>query len=115
MTDTYGELLGRLSGVPGVKGALLVEPEAGVLVRAEVDTRTDGHALAALAAALFQRTERAGDLAGLGRLTSFQLDADAGHVVMAMSRDVLLVVLADANAQLGMIRLQTHRAAESLR
>ena len=59
MTDVYSEALERLSRVPGVRGALIVETEAGVPVVAELAEGVDGSAIAALAASLFRRTTRA--------------------------------------------------------
>jgi predicted regulator of Ras-like GTPase activity (Roadblock/LC7/MglB family) len=114
LSDAYAATLGRLSRVPGVRGAILVDPEAGVPVVAEVETNVSAQALAALAAALFQRTSRASDAAGFGSLHRFHLESERGHVLMSGAGDFVLVVLVDDDAQLGMVRLETHRAAESL-
>ena len=42
------------------------------------------------------------------------LEADGGHVVVAYGGDLLIVVVAERTAQLGMLRLEAHRAAEAL-
>jgi predicted regulator of Ras-like GTPase activity (Roadblock/LC7/MglB family) len=112
--DDYQATIVRLSHVPGVRGAMLVDPDAGVPVTAEVETDVSPAALAALASALFQRTASASAAAGFGALGTFHLEAEQGHVLMAGAGELVLVVLIDDDAQLGMIRLETHRAAESL-
>lgn len=114
MSDVYQEALERLSRVPGVRGALIVESDAGVPVIAELAEGVEGKALAALAASLFKRTTRAADTAAFGRLRTLQLEAEAGHVVVANGGELLVVVVAEKDAQLGMVRLEAHRAAEAL-
>jgi len=64
---------------------------------------------------LFQRTERAARDAALGELGLLQLETDEGYVVVAGGRPLLVVVIADRDAQLGLIRLETDRAVEALR
>ncbi len=115
MSDAFAATLARLSHVPGVRGAIIVEPETGVPVLAEVQTSVSPQALAALAAALYQHTARASESAGFGALQHFQLEAEGGHVLMAGTSDLVLVLLVDDDAQLGMARLEMRRAAESLR
>jgi predicted regulator of Ras-like GTPase activity (Roadblock/LC7/MglB family) len=114
MTDVFNEALDRLSRVPGVRGALLVETEAGVPVTAQLAEGVDGAALAALASSLFRRTHKAAYTAAFGKLRTLQLEAEGGHVVVAYGGELLVVVVAERSAQLGMVRLEAHRAAEAL-
>ena len=51
---------------------------------------------------------------GFGPLQSLHLEADAGHVLVAGAGELIVVVLAAKDAQLGLVRLETLRAAESL-
>ena len=114
MSDVYAEALERLSRVPGVRGALIVETEAGLPVVAELAEGVEGGALAALASSLFRRNSTAAQSASFGNLRTMQLEADNGHVVVANGGELLVVVVAEKNAQLGMVRLEAHRAAEAL-
>jgi predicted regulator of Ras-like GTPase activity (Roadblock/LC7/MglB family) len=114
MTDVYTEALERLSRVPGVRGALIVETEAGVPVVSELAEGVDGSAIAALAASLFRRTTKAAQTASFGHLRTLQLEAGGGHVVVASGGELLIVVVTEKSAQLGMVRLEAHRAAEAL-
>ncbi|MFO7259616.1 MAG: roadblock/LC7 domain-containing protein [bacterium] len=115
MSDVVSATLSRLSRVPGVRSALIVDAEAGVPVASELGEGTSGEAVAALTASLFQRTERAARDAALGELGLLQLETDEGYVVVAGGRPLLVVVIADRDAQLGLIRLETDRAVEALR
>lgn len=114
MSSVYTEALERLTRVPGVRGALIVDSEAGVPVVADLADGVDGNAVAALAASLFRRTNKAADGAAFGRMNTLQLEAHGGHVVVANGGEVLVVVVADRTAQLGMLRLEAHRAAEAM-
>lgn len=104
----------RVSRVAGVRGALLVESEAGVPVISELREGVNETAIAALAASLFRRTAAASETADFGRLNTLQLEADGGHVVAVDAGDLILVVVTEHDAQLGLVRYEAHRAAESL-
>ena len=114
MSDIYSEALERLSRVSGVRGALIVETDAGVPILAELAEGVEGGAVAALASSLFRRTNSAAQAATFGSLRTMQLEAENGHVVVANGGDLLVVVVAEKGAQLGMVRLEAHRAAEAL-
>src|SRR5207253_3720329 len=74
--DLFRSALERLSRVAGVRGALIVDTDAGVPVVAELSADVDGTALAALAASLFKRTDRAVQTAAYGKLSTLQLVAE---------------------------------------
>ena len=114
MMDVYNAAVQRLSRVSGVRGALLVDAQAGVPVVAELAEGVSGTAVAALAASLFRRTTHASENADFGRLTTLQVDADDGHVIAVDAGEMIIVVVAEKAAQLGLVRLEAHRAAESL-
>jgi predicted regulator of Ras-like GTPase activity (Roadblock/LC7/MglB family) len=114
MSDIYAEALDRLSRVPGVKGALIVESAAGLPVMAELTADVQGDAIAALAASLFRRTSKAASTAEFGNVRTLQLESEAGHVIVANGGELLVVVVAEKTAQLGQVRLEAHRAAEAL-
>jgi predicted regulator of Ras-like GTPase activity (Roadblock/LC7/MglB family) len=115
MTDAFAVALSRLSRVPGVRAAFIVEADAGVPVVADVSADVDGTAVAALAAALFQRTSQASELVGLGGLETFQLQALGGHLLIAGAGDLAVAVLLESNAQLGMVRMEARRAVDAVR
>ena len=114
MSDIYAEALDRISRVPGVRGALIVESEAGVPVLSELAAGVEGDALSALAASLFRRTSKAAHTANFGNVRTLQMESENGHVIVANGGELLVVVVAEKNAQLGQVRLEAHRAAETL-
>ena len=89
MNALFTAAVERLSRVAGVRGALLVESEAGVPVVSELRAGVNETAVAALVASLF-------------------------HVVAVDAGELILVVVADHDAQLGLVRFEAHRAAESI-
>lgn len=114
MNELYTSVVERLSRVVGVRGALLVETDAAVPVVAELIEGVHGPAVAALAASLFRRTARASETAEFGRLSILQLEAEGGHVVVVDAGELILVVIAEPDAQLGLVRLEAQRAAGAL-
>lgn len=115
MTHAIPETADRLSRIPGVRGALVVDTDAGVPVASMLEGDVDGGAVAALAASLFQRTSSAARTAGLERLETLQLEAARGHVLAADAGELAVVAVATGDAQLGLVRLETRRAAEAIR
>ena len=114
MSDAYSIGVARLSRVAGVRGALVVEAATAMPIAAELQEDVNGTALSALAAALYQRTAEASASAQLGPIESVQLDADDGHVIMVGAGDVVLIVISERSAQLGMVRLEARRVAAAL-
>ncbi|MBR9990530.1 MAG: roadblock/LC7 domain-containing protein [Gemmatimonadetes bacterium] len=114
MNELFIAAVERLSRVAGVRGALLVEGETGVTVISDLREGVNETAVAALAASLFRRTAAASETADFGRLNTLQLEADDGHVVAVDAGELILVVVAEHDAQLGLVRYEAHRAAESL-
>jgi len=115
MADELNTALDRLSHVPGVRGAMIVEIGTGVPIVEEIEASVAGGAVAALAAALYQRTAEAARSGGFGGLEVMHLEAEHGHVLVAGTAELAVIVLADPDAQLGMVRLETARAVEGLR
>ena len=113
--ETIRSAVQRLSRLPAVQGAMVVDAGAGVPVVAELMHGMDGTAIAALAGSLYRRSARAAGAAEFGALNTLQLDAAAGHVIVAGHGDLLVAVVADFDAQLGLLRLEAHRIAEVLR
>jgi predicted regulator of Ras-like GTPase activity (Roadblock/LC7/MglB family) len=114
MNDSYTAAVERVSRIAGVRGALVVEPEAAVPVVAVLSEGVNGAAIAALAAALYRRMLQACDTAGAGELRTLQLQADEGHVVVVGAGDVILIAIAEHDAPVGMVLVGTLRAAEAL-
>lgn len=115
MADPFEDAVDALSRVPGIRGALIVDAQAGVPVLAELAEGVDGAAVAALASSLFRRSSKGASTADFGALEMLQLEAEDGHVLVAGAGDLMVVAVADREAQLGLVRLHAHKAAEALR
>ncbi|HEX7049020.1 MAG TPA: roadblock/LC7 domain-containing protein [Longimicrobiales bacterium] len=115
MSDSFERTLEGLTRVAGVRAALVVDADAGVPVAAEVAADVAAPALAALSASAFRRSRRAAESASFGAVETLQLEAESGHVIVAAAADVLVVVVAEPDAQLGRIRLEARRTADGLR
>lgn len=115
MNERWTGAVERLSRVAGVRGALLVEAEVGLPVLGELSEGVNGTAVAALASSLFRRTAHATEAGQLGELLSMQLDAEDGHVLALGAGSVVLVVITEQAAQLGLVRLEAQRAVEAVR
>ncbi len=114
MSNVVRGVLDRLTRVPGVQGAMVVDAEAGVPVLSQLAAGVKETALAAMSGALFTRTADASGSAGYGALRVMQLEAKEGSVVVAGAGPLLVVVLTEADARLGLVRVQAERAAEEL-
>lgn len=114
MSEAFSAVVEQLSRIPGVRGAVIAEKEAGVAVVQELAEGVNGSALAALAASLFRRTAHASRAAGFGALSLVQLEAEGGHLVAVDAGELVLVVVTEQEAQLGLVRLEAARAGKSL-
>ena len=115
MTGPFAAGLDRLTREPGVRGALLVEREDGLVVAEALMDGLDGAALAALAASLWSRLARAGAAAGRGAPAFAQLEAGLGTMLAAPAgAEMLLVAVVEPDGNLGMARLELLRAAATI-
>ena len=114
MTDPVQAALTRITKVPGVRGAMVVDAEAGVPVASEVAEGVRETAVAALAGSLFGRTADASTASGFGRVRLLHLESGDGHLFVAGAGALLVVALAEPTAQLGLIRIEAGRAAGEL-
>lgn len=111
----YRSLLEGLTRVPGVRSALLVDGEDGLVVAEASMEGIDTGAVAALAASLLRRLTLTAESAGLPPPGLMHLEA-AGGAVMAIPADpaLLLVAVGDPDANLGLLRLALKDAAGRL-
>jgi predicted regulator of Ras-like GTPase activity (Roadblock/LC7/MglB family) len=99
--------LERVTQVPGVKGSLLISGTDGLVVAERLMDGIDGRAIAALAASLVQRLDRATHQAGMRAPTFVHLRGNNGSVLAAPGRsDLVLVAVAGTEANLGLARVQ---------
>lgn len=107
-------LLSALTRQRGVSGSLLVDETDGMIVEATLQVGMKGTAFAALAASLYRKARLSAEAAGLGAVSFVRLRAAEGHVCAAGRNDLVLVIVADARANVGLIRQEMLKALEKV-
>ena len=112
-----GQVVARLSHVPGVVAAMVVGANDGLIVETSAMMGvTDGAGdprkhTAALAAYLYSKVTRASQAARLGNPAFMRLEAENGHICVVGAREVVLVAIVTPDANLGRVRLDMMTAA----
>ena len=108
-------MLDNITRVRGVRGAILVAGEDGLIIAESLMEGVRGNAVAALTASLVLRFRRAVEAAGAGLLQFVHLQAADGAVLAVPAADgTLVVAVADARVNIGLVRLEMLRAAEEI-
>lgn len=107
--------LDLITRVRGVRGAMLVSADDGLVVAEQLMEGIKGSAVAALAASLAGRLRRAMEAAGLGASVFWHLAADQGTLlVVPTASGILVVAVAEPDVNIGLVRLELLRASESV-
>jgi predicted regulator of Ras-like GTPase activity (Roadblock/LC7/MglB family) len=115
MSAQFGTLLEGLTRQRGVRASLIVSENDGLVVDSNLRFGQDGDRVAALAASLYRKARRSAEAARLGSVSFLQLDAERGRICAVGGRgDLVIVVVADPSANVGLIRVELLRALESL-
>src|SRR5256886_120449 len=110
----YGRVLDLVTRVRGVRGAMLVAGDDGLVVAEQLMEGIKGPAVAALAASLASRLRRALEAAGVGAGQFWHLQAEQGALlVVTAASGVLVVAVAEPDVNVGLVRLELLRAAEA--
>ncbi len=112
MTDRFRAILDSITRVRGVQGAALVAREDGVVVADALVEGVRGNAVAALTASLVKRLGDVTGTAGIGEPEFLHLQSRGG-VVLAVpaTQEIIVVAVADADVNVGLLRLEMLRAA----
>jgi predicted regulator of Ras-like GTPase activity (Roadblock/LC7/MglB family) len=114
MTTAYSQALDRITRVRGVRGAMLVAGDDGLVIAEQLMEGIKGPAVAALASSLGTRLRRAMGAAGVGNSLFWHLQCDKGALLVVFSGSgVLVVAVAEADVNVGLVRLELLRAAEA--
>ena len=114
MKQSFDDVLDGLSRVAGVRGAMLVDAQAGVPIVAEMAEGIAGTAVAAMAASLVKRAAKASQSAKFGALRTVQLEATDGNLIVANHGEIIVVAVTRKDAQLGLVRVEIRNAMEAL-
>ncbi|GEM_PF-1648161 len=111
--QTLQALANHLSQVEGVRAGIVVNRDGRPV--ANVVTGEDEDLLGALTGAIFATVNRAMQRTGLGELDDVVISATGGAIQAMAAGDLVLVVLADHQCNVGLIRLELRRAAATIR
>ena len=112
--SAFTAVLDALTRQRGVRGSLVVSSGDGIIVDSNLQFGQDGDRVAALAASLYRKARKSSEAAGLGGTGFMQLEAESGRLCVIGGDEIILVVVAERAANVGLIRVEMLRAAESL-
>ena len=113
MSVSYRRVLDQITRIRGVRGAMFVAGEDGLVVAEAVIEGIKPNAVAALDSSLVRRVRRAADSAGVGVPEFVQLQAAAGTVcAVPAPAGMLVVAIAEPEVNVGLLRLAMRKAAE---
>ena len=114
---SFEQALDQVTRVPGVRGAMLVTGDDGLVVAEHLMEGIRGPAVAALAASLASRLRRAMEAAGAGTGQFWQLLCEGGGLLVvpgASGGGILIVAITAPDVNAGLVRLELLRAAETV-
>jgi predicted regulator of Ras-like GTPase activity (Roadblock/LC7/MglB family) len=115
MTSPFAGLLESLTRQRGVRASLIVSESDGLIVDSNLRFGQDGDRVAALAASLYRKARLSAGAARLGSVAFLQMDAERGRLCAVGGRgDLVLVVVTEPSANVGLIRMALLKAQESL-
>jgi len=115
VTTSLESVLEAITRVRGVRGAMVVSVEEGLVVAESSMEGIQGAAVAALTAGVVARLARATEAAGRTAPAFVHLQARAGGLVaVPAGPDLLVVAVTDPDINVGLVRLELRRAAERL-
>jgi len=114
MSAPYAALLHQLTTQRGVRASLIVSEGDGLVVDANLRVGEDGDRVAALVASVYRKARRSSRAAQLGGVAFLELEAERGRICAAGRGDLVVVVLAEVGANVGLMRVQLMKAVESL-
>lgn len=110
----FDPVLDALTRHRGVSAGLVVSESDGIVVDARLQIGARGDRVAAFAASLYRKARLSAEAAGLGSVGFLQLDAGRGRVCAVGRGDLVLVVVAAREANVGLIRVEMLRALDRL-
>ena len=114
-TSSFGTVLESITRQRGVRASLIVSESDGLIIDATLRFGQDGDRVAALAASLYRKARLSAGAAWLGAVAFLQLDAERGRICVAGGRgDLIIVVVAEPAANVGLIRVEMLKAMERL-
>jgi predicted regulator of Ras-like GTPase activity (Roadblock/LC7/MglB family) len=110
----FRPVLDSLTRLRGVRASLIVAAADGIAIDSNLQIGQDGSKVAALAASLYRKARKSAMAAGFGATGFMQLEAETGRLCLLGGDELVIVVVAERGANVGLIRVEMLRAAGSL-
>lgn len=114
MSSAFTSMLEALTRQRGVRAALVASEQDGIVVDSSLQIGQSGDRVAALAASLYRKARLSARAANLGAVSFMQLEAPLGRLYAVGAGSLVLIVVAHASANVGLIRVEMLRAATEL-
>jgi predicted regulator of Ras-like GTPase activity (Roadblock/LC7/MglB family) len=106
------EVLRNLNKEAGVTGSAIVSKDGLVITTALAG---DDEAVAGIAASIFQSAAATAGVLSIGMIDTITLESDTGKAFLVSLPEAFLVVLTNAEVNLGRLRIEIRKAAALLR
>ncbi len=106
------EVLRTLNKEAGVTGSAIVSKDGLIIASA---LGQDEESVAGMAASVFQSAATTAGIMSIGMINMITLESDKGKAFMVDLPDAFLVVLTNAEINLGRLRIEIRKAAAQLR
>ena len=114
MSTPFTPTLEQLARRRGVAGCMVVDAYDDIVVDAAAREGVHASTVAAIGASLYRRARHAALAAGLGEVGLLRLEGERGHVFAVGRGELVLVALADAGVNIGLVRTEMLKAVEVL-
>ena len=104
------DILYELNGTRGIVGSLLVSDD-GMVIALDFKGEVDGDLIAALAASLVKSMRNSLGKIGQEPLTQASIEGSNGNIFLFNTGFGILVVMAESDVNIGLIRLEMRNAA----
>jgi len=114
VSTQFSAVLDALTRQRGVRASMVADAADGIAIDSNLQFGQDGNRVAALSASLYRKARQSARAAGLGATGFMQLEAEDGRLCILGGDTLVLVVIAEPDANVGLIRIEMRRAAEQL-
>lgn len=107
------EVLEELNRTSGVTGSMVVGHD-GIVIAADLDTRYEDETVGALAASITANVDKSLERLSEDKLAQITIEAANGKLFIASNSVGILVVTAEENINIGLVRLEMKHALARL-
>ncbi len=108
------QILEELNKTSGISGSMLVGND-GIIIAADLDTRFQDEAVGALAASIVSTVQKSLERLKSSHLKQITIEAEQGKIFLTDVGFGILVVTAEPNVNIGLIRLEIKNTASKIK